>query len=75
MPQNKIEGRHRRKGDVTADCSEKLTTKVLQLASHTVLENEWRSQSERPIDDEILQSIKEIFGDTVQNMKLIRLGI
>ena len=32
--------------------------------------DEWRSQSERPIDDEILQSIKDIFGDTVQNESL-----
>ena len=37
--------------------------------------DEWRSQSERPIDDEILQSIKDIFANTVRNVKLIRLGI
>ena len=37
--------------------------------------DEWRSQSERPIDDEILQSINDIFANTVRNVKLIRLGI
>ena len=37
--------------------------------------DEWRNQSERPIDDEILQSITDIFGDTVRNVKLIRLSI
>ena len=49
--------------------------KYCNLLLKPFYKDEWKSQSERPIDDEILQIIKNIFRDTVWNVKLIRLDI